>query len=82
VVQQPSKENRPEDKSITLEGTIKSSGWPGKRFSLVTATNSAFLLKGKKKELNSLTDRKVKVTGKLDATDTQIIDIEKIEAIN
>lgn len=74
--------------AITIEGIIKPQGKFFNRIGthkLVTQENQIFLLKGDKKNLDSLNYRKLKVSGRLVGTGKQkyqIIEITRIEAID
>ena len=77
-----------EEKGITIEGIIKPYGKVFRRIAthkLITQDGKIFLLKGSKKNLDSLNYRKVKVMGKLSNLAKQkypIIEILKIEVLD
>lgn len=77
----------PEDETV-IEGIIQPYGMVFRRIAthkLITKENNAYLLKGDKKTLNTLANRKVKVTGKITLPKKEkypVIEILKLEVVD
>ncbi len=76
------------DNNTAVEGIIRPYGMVFKRAAthkLITGDDKIFLLKGNKKNLDQLNYHKVRVSGKITATDNQkypVIETERIEALD